>query len=618
MPNITVIRDDLFAMIGRSYTDEEFDELCFEFGVEVDDVETQVIEFTGDGSKAEHVVYVIAIPANRYDLLCIEGFARALRVFLGIESSPVFRIVEPAGGRCTMNVEKETKAIRPFVACAVLRGIKFDLKRYKSFIDLQEKLHQNVCRKRMYVAIGTHDLDTIKGPFTYKAQAPSDINFVPLTEDNGKVYESKELLDFYREDPSAKHLKPYTDLIYDSPVYPVIYDADDRVLSMPPIINGKHSRIQLSTTNVFIECTGIDLTKVNIVLDTVVTMFSECCAEPFTVEPVNIKYDGDETIVTTPLLSQRTCEAKVSEITGIIGVPIETSEICRLCEKMQLGPARYIAEKGVIEVQIPPTRSDILHAVDVVEDVAIAFGYNNIPQELPKTLHIGAPLPINQFVDLLRAEIARDGYLEMLTHGLCSTAENFSNLNRPIGPAVSLSNPANVEYEVVRTSLLPGALKTLAHNKSMSHKDGIKLFEISDVVIPTDNDIGAANYRRLVGLYASHSSGFEVIHGLADRIMTMVQIQPESGYASNSLTMPQYDALKRVGRAGIMYYVRPGNDPCFFNGMCVEVVLKNEDGRPEKIVGTMGVVHPEVLQKFDVTYPCSVLEMDVELLMDAL
>ena len=89
MPNITVVRADLFEAIGKQYTDAEFDELCFEFGVEVDDVETQIIEYTGDGSKEEHVVYVIAIPANRYDLLCLEGFARSLRIFLGIESAPV-------------------------------------------------------------------------------------------------------------------------------------------------------------------------------------------------------------------------------------------------------------------------------------------------------------------------------------------------------------------------------------------------------------------------------------------------------------------------------------------------------------------------------------------------
>lgn len=613
MPNITLIKEHLFENIGRSYTDEEFDDVCFEFGVEVDDVATEIVEFTGDGSKSEHVVYVIAIPANRYDLLCMEGFCRALRIFLGIETSPVFQRVEPSGGRMSITVEPSTSSIRPYVACAVLRDVKFDIKRYKSFIDLQEKLHQNICRKRTYVAIGTHDLDTLKGPFRYKAQPPADINFVPLTEDNGKVYNAKELLDFYRENPTCKHLKPYTDIIYNSPVFPVIYDSEDRVLSMPPIINGKHSRIQMHTTNVFIECTGTDKTKANIVLDTVVAMFSEYCAQPFTVEPVNVVYEGVEE--TTPLLSKRACEMKVADANGTIGIDISPEEMCKLCDKMMLGPAKYIADRGVLEVQVPPTRSDILHAVDVIEDIAIAYGFNNIQLEIPKTLCFGAPLPINQFSDLIRSEIAQAGYMEMLTHGLCSTAENFTHLLRPVGPAVSLSNPANIEYEVVRTSLLPGALKTLAYNKSMSHKDGIKLFEISDVVLATDNDIGAMNARRLVGLYSSYSSGFEVIHGLADRVMTCVQIQPEDGYASNSLTKQELANLKRVARAGVTYFLRPSSDPCFFQGMSADIVLKYEDGTPEKVVGSLGVVHPKVLENFDVSYPCSVLEMDVDALM---
>ena len=136
-----------------------------------------------------------------------------------------------------------------------------------------------------------------------------------MTESNGRSFNGKELLTFYREDASVKHLKPYTDIIYDSPVYPVIYDSAGRVLSLPPIINGHHSRIQLHTKNVFIECTGTDLTKANIVLDTVITMFSEYC--DFTAEQVEIVYH-DGVKHTTPLLSQRTCDAKISDINGTL------------------------------------------------------------------------------------------------------------------------------------------------------------------------------------------------------------------------------------------------------------------------------------------------------------
>jgi phenylalanyl-tRNA synthetase beta chain len=497
----------------------------------------------------------------------------------------------------------------------VLRGVKFDKRRYKSFIDLQEKLHQNLCRKRTYVAIGTHDLDTLTGPFRYRALPPEEINFIPLTEEeNGRSFNGKELLEFYRESPTAKHLKPYTDIIYDSPVYPVITDSNGVVLSLPPIINGKHSRIQMHTTNIFIECTATDLTKANIVLDTIVSMFSEHCEEKFTYERVDVTYEVTGETHSTPLMHTRSCEARVKEINGTIGIDITPEDICSYCDRMQLGPASYIADSDSIVVCVPPTRSDILHAVDVIEDVAIAFGYNNLKQEVPQTLTVGGPLPINQFTDLLRGEIGRAGYVEMLTHGLCSTAENFSLLRRPIGPAVSLLNPANVEYEVVRTTLIPGALKTLAYNKGVSHKGGIKLFEISDIVLPADNEVGALNARRLVGLYSSHTSSLEVVHGLMDRVMACAQIAPEAEYAKSSLTSEEIAAIERIARAGVRYGVRPSSDPLFFPGMSADVVLI-QAGSQEVKVGVLGVVHPEVLHNYEITYPCCIVELDVEAIM---
>lgn len=513
----------------------------------------------------------------------------------------------------TMRVEASVDCVRPYVACAVLRNISFDKRRYKSFIDLQEKLHQNICRKRTLVAIGTHDLDTIEGPFTYRASTPEDINFVPLTEQNDKSFNGRELLNFYREDPAVKHLKPYTDIIYDSPVYPVIYDNQNRVLSLPPIINGRHSRIQLHTKNVFIECTGTDLTKVNIVLDTVVTMFAEYCSEPFTVESVEVLYPSGEKQV-TPLLSARSCEAKVSDINGFLGLNLDHSTICRLCDKMQLGPATYISESDSIRVHVPPTRSDVLHAVDVIEDVGIAYGFNNIPIAVPRTVCNGAPLPINQFSDLLRIELANSGFMEMLTHGLCSTAENFTHLQHQTGSAVALSNPANEEYQVVRTTLIPGALKTLAHNESLSHKNGIRLFEISDVVIPCGNDVGARNERHLVALVSAQTSEFAEIHGIADRIMTCVQIPPEGRYGSMSLTCEELKDRERVARSGAEYFVRPTNDSCFFPGMRAEIVVRWNDSRGEQVVGVFGAVHPNVLENFGITYPCSLVELNVELI----
>lgn len=652
MPTVSVERDVLFTHMGREYTEEAFDHLCFEFGIELDEVTSEREEaikagrISGDSATAaaatkqsqslsDAVIYKIDVPANRYDLLCVEGLSRALRVFLGDMDAPVYRFVPPptptTDSLHTMTVHKShTDTIRPFVVCAILRDITFDQQRYESFIDLQDQLHRNLCRQRTLVAIGTHDLDSIQPPFVYDARAPRDIHFVPLTPDD-RSFHADELLRFYETDVTAKHLKPYVGIIKDSPRYPVILDSLGTVLSLPPIINGSHSKIKLTTKNVFIECTATDLTKANIVLDTVVTMFSEYCSVPFTVEPVVVNYmDEKEAIVdsyTTPVLSTRRERAGVDFVNSMIGIQISPQEMMTLCNKIQLGPATLLDHDQTLEVTVPPTRSDILHAVDIAEDIGIAFGYNNIVKRVPKTCTVGGEFPLNQLSDLLRDEIARAGYIEILTHGLCSTEENFTALRREITTtAVSLLNPANVEYEVVRTTLLPGLLKTLQHNKSASFTNGFKIFEISDVILRDDQHtitetiVGARNLRRVCAVYAGPKSGFEIIHGLVDRIMMLTEVAPDPNYIASSARKSDDEDKYRVCREGWSYTIAPLDDTdpvagTYFAGRAATVWLTTPARTEPVPVGTFGILHPDVLQYFDIQYPASSLELDLEMLL---
>ncbi|CAG8560967.1 235_t:CDS:2 [Acaulospora colombiana] len=226
---------------------------------------------------SDRPILKIDIPANRYDLLCQEGISRALLIFQGKAKPPSYRVVKPDGELEKIHIKPETAQIRPHVVGAILRNIRFSERNYNNFIDLQDKLHNNICRKRTLVAIGTHDFDTLKGPFTYEALPPKEIKFAPLNQN--KEFNGEELMSFYEND---KHLGKFLHIIRDSPVYPVIYDSNRVVCSLPPIINGDHSKITLDTRNVFIECTATDLTKAKIVLNTVVTMFSEHCDQPFT------------------------------------------------------------------------------------------------------------------------------------------------------------------------------------------------------------------------------------------------------------------------------------------------------------------------------------------------
>ncbi|KAJ2959590.1 hypothetical protein NQ176_g11105 [Zarea fungicola] len=322
MPTISVDKYQLFEALGRKYTREEFEDLCFDYGIELDE-DTEDDERPIVDGKQEPPQLKIEIPANRYDMLCFEGIALNLNVFLGRTQPPKFTVVEPKDAdQQVINVHPDTLKVRPLVAGAVLRNIKFTQDRYDSFIALQDKLHQNLARNRTLVSIGTHDLDTVKGPFTYEALPPKDIKFIPLNQT--KEMNAEELMTFYEND---KHLGRFLHIIRDAPVYPVIYDANHIVCSLPPIINGDHSKITLNTTNVFIEITATDLTKLGIVTDMIVTMFSMYCAEPFTVEPVKIVSDHNNLTRVTPTLLPRATTAEIDYLNSCTGLDKSPQEL---------------------------------------------------------------------------------------------------------------------------------------------------------------------------------------------------------------------------------------------------------------------------------------------------
>lgn len=165
--------------------DEEFEDLCFEYGLEMEmgtGVEMNMTRLDADGNTVpmdKTVVYKLEVPANRYDLLCLEGIATALRLYLGTGKLPTYKLSKPKKME-RVTVKKETKGVRQFVLSAILRNITFDDQSYNSFIDLQDKLHQNICRRRTLCSMGTHDYDNMQGPITYEAVAPKDIVFRAL------------------------------------------------------------------------------------------------------------------------------------------------------------------------------------------------------------------------------------------------------------------------------------------------------------------------------------------------------------------------------------------------------------------------------------------------------
>jgi len=591
MPTVPVHRDELYRRLEKEYTLEEFEDLCFEYGIELDEVTSEwEMKAAEQGEAAatgadKSVIYKIDIPANRPDLLCMEGIARALKVFIGKQKRPEFNVVVPAQP-LRMKVKAETGMIRPHVVCAVLRGINFTEQSYQSFIDLQTRLHQNTCRRRTLVAIGTHDLDSIKGPFEYSAKSPNGgFRFTPLQgggrED--RVVDGNGLFEMLKKD---RELSKYLYLVEESPLCPVISDSSGEVLSVPPIINGEYSKISHATKNIFIECTATDLNRAHIVINTMCAMFGEYTSTPFEVEAVQVQRP-DGTCFWSPSMEEITMEVGVDYVNKAVGIDIKAERMMEVLKKMQM-PSSLTPDKKSISVRVPCTRSDVLHKCDIMEDIAIAYGFNNIERTVPPVVTVGRQQPINHLTDLLRNEMAQAGYTEILTFGLGSCSDQFDKmLIEDRSKAVLVGNPKGEDFEMVRLNLIPGLLKTLS--ASSAKKPPFKLFECSDIVeLDTNEDVGARNERRLAAVYSSSTSKFELIHGIVDRVMVLCGVGRD-----------------KSGKEGT-YDIAHAEHPQYFPGRCVQILVA---GKP---VGHFGIVHPEVLKNYGLTLPVSAMEINVE------
>ena len=588
MPTISIKQDYFSQLVGRIFELKEFEDLCFDFGLEAEE-------------DTEHKGYIkVELPANRYDLFCTEGLALALRDFLSGGSNPqnnqIGRVYTADPPRLHIDVDPSVKGVRPFVVAGIVRDTRFTPDTYESFIDFQDKLHHNLGRKRTLVSIGTHDLDKVKGPFRYVARPREDFSFVPLGKK--EAFTGAELLKLYESD---FHLRNYLPILEGSPVVPLVLDAEGRVLSMPPIINSEFSKISLDTRNLFIEITAVDKTKALMALNAVLACFAQFASDRFRFERVEVREEGVSfSSPLVPLTTTLTCQKAYLERT--VGVLLEDHQVVEHLRRMG---HRGTVEGGVLEVQVPFFRNDVMHPCDIAEDLAISVGYNNVPFAQPDVVCSGGQVPLNKLTELTRHEMANAGYTECFTFALCSVEEVTTRLLKKADPRmVEIANVKTLDFQVGRTTLLTGLLKSLAANKSAELP--LRLFEISDVVLlapdapPTppapplaighyfqsQESVGAVNQRRICLAHSdSSTSGLDLVHGSLDLLFT-----------------------KLFGDK-LAYELRDSNEPFLFQKLQAAIFVRGER------VGEMGVVHPEVLRQYKWPYPVSAMELDFEKLV---
>jgi len=486
---------------------------------------------------------------DRPDLFSPEGVARALRGFLGRESGLVAFDVSPSG--IAFSVDPALAGIRPYLGSAVIRNVSLDDDAIDSLMDLQEALHWAVGRGRGKVAIGVHDLDRVTPPFGYVA-APPERSFVPLDFDRPMTLE--EIL---AEHPKGRD---YAHLVEGFSRYPLIVDAEDRVLSFPPIINGELTRVTGATENILLDTTGTDLRAVLTAVTIICTSLAGTGARLESVE-----VDG----VAVPDLSPAVRVVDAGDCSRLLGLDLGAAEMVPLLERMRFG-ARAMGGSAV-RVEVPCYRTDILHDWDIFEDVAIAFGYDRITPSLPGTFTIGRPHPVPEAAVMIRTVMVGLGYLEMVPFTLTSERTLFSRMRRPADPeALRVARPISEEQAVIRNSLLPLLMEELQINKKRELPQ--RLFATGDAVR------GTATVQTLAAVSTHPGADFTEAYACMDAICREL---------------------------GLAYEPAESSDPAFIEGRRGEV---RAGGIP---VGVFGEIHPGVLAAFDLEHPVAALEVSL-------
>ncbi|EOB11468.1 Phenylalanyl-tRNA synthetase beta chain [Nosema bombycis CQ1] len=546
MPTIPVKKVDIENLLQKTYDVEEFNDLLFDFGLEIDDIE----------EEKGITTYKIEIPANRYDLLCTRGLALSLKSYLMEEQFKDVKIM-----KSEYKIIQNERNFRGEIAAAVIKNYKFDDLSYADFISYQEKLCGSLGRNRSIVAIGTHDLSKIEFPVTYDSIKKEELNFVPLR--HKEEVNGVNLQKLYAGD---SNISKYFNLV-ESDKYNVFRDLNGQILSVPPIINSEDTKITLETKDILIEVTGTNFHKVNNTLKLILNAFR-------TKEVYSVNIEKKNSIITTPISEPKHYDISLQDVIKELNVSINVNGLMALLKKMM-----YFCEKiddYTVRVHVPMARQDVIHKVDVIEDVAISYGFNNLKRAIPQINTIGLEDPLNKFTDKIRLEMAQFGFLEVYTLALISKEENLFNSSK----CVEVGNFKSLECEVGRTSLLPSLLKSVSCN--LHTKIPMKIFEAGDVLFLDDsNDIGSKNVRMLGCLLVNQTSQMEEIQG------------------------PLTFLLQKCGITNFQF-VRKDNEEKYLKNQSAILLIDNEE------FGDIGVINPDVLKVFRLPYPGSSFEINLD------
>ncbi|DAC53013.1 MAG TPA: phenylalanine--tRNA ligase subunit beta [Candidatus Poseidoniaceae archaeon] len=517
-----------------------------------------------DIDRCDDEILDIEIFPNRPDLLSGETLSRAIRNFIHLQdSNPDLEIKH---GEIAMAVDSELEHIRPIILGAVVRGIdlaKLDISAddfIKSLMDHQEKLHFALGRGRKRASIGVHDLSKLAPPFTVKAVS-GDTKFIPLA-----MTEAMTINDILQQHPKGVD---YAHLVEDFEKFPIIVDANDNVLSFPPIINGDHTTVTSTTKDFFIDVTGWDFRSCEASLMLIAIQLQELGGTIESVEVTNCHGMTQH----YPNGSSVKHELPIKMLNGLLGSELSDEAITNAINRMG---GKFISRDGdSITINMPRWRFDILHPVDLVEDIAIGHGYEDLGEDIPRSPMTAKPRDDANLLRRVRDSMQGLGMMQIQSLTLSNDDDQF-NLVRlnGVGEVTRITNPITIDHTLLRQYLLPGLLRLLSTNRH--HDLPQSVYEVGTVVR------GHKNSSRLAFLIAERSGGFAAIRG---RIQAFLRDLGATEYEISPL---------------------PENEGPWLAGRAAKVVVNGNH------IGCFGEIDPHVAELFELNVPMNGAEFSLQ------
>ncbi len=558
MPTVTFSKKELEKLMGKKLPLAELKDRISMLGTDLEEIQ-------GDEIKVE-------IFPNRPDLLSEQGFARALASFLGIKGKTGIKKYKVTTSKNKLIV-KNTPQEWPFAIAFIAKNLKLDSEKVRDLIQLQEKIGVTMLRNRKKGGIGLYPLEKITFPVTFEGKNPKDIKFQPL--EHNKILSANQILEQHKKG------KEYGHLMKDWKKYTIFTDAKATIMSMPPIINSHIvGKIDKSTKNLFVECTGNDMTTITKAINIFASSLADMGANIESIEVTGNKGFKNQVI---PDLTPTTMKLDLERINKLLGLTLTNNQAKNLLERMGFGVNKNT-------VQIPAYRNDILHPVDLAEDIAIAYGYENFEAIIPKVATIAQRDPLSKFTEKIKQRLIGTRLLEVKNYHLIKLEETTDNMNKAQTAAIQLANSLG-DHNTLRPDLISSLLKTYSINTHHEYPQNIfetgRTFQADKNHKNSDTNIIESEHLA-VGI-CHETADFTQIRQIIDLLAQEIDVKISIKEAQHNIFIP--------GRSAN-----------------INLKIKNKTIS----IGIIGEIHPQILDNWNIKTPIVALEINLEQLFESI